>query len=128
MRRLVVTVVGVFPAFALCFFLLPASIAVVGEYVDTGDRGRLIDLVWCFFGIIGTFALFFSIEKAPGPIKMTGLVMGIAAMWGLDGFSIVSSGPWNFFFYGPVVVAVLLIIEGLHTLYKGANEPDRWSM
>lgn len=113
---------------ALCFFLLPASVAVIGDYLETGDRGYLIDLGWCIFGLVGTASLLCSVETAPGLLRIAGLVLGIAAMWGLDGFSVVSSGPWNFFFFSPVIVAVLLIVEGLYTLSVGVDEPDHWSM
>ena len=53
---------------------------------------------------------------------MIGLACGIAAVFGLDGFSIATSGTWRLVFLGPVIVAVLLIIEGLVAVPKDEDE------
>lgn len=129
MRALFVSVLGVFPACALCFFVLPGSVFAVGEFLRSGDLEFLWMFVWSICAAIGTFALFFSIERPPGPLRMVGLALGVGAMFALDGFSIVSSGLWRWVFIGPVVVAVLLIVEGLATLRAGDGAAeDHWSM
>lgn len=127
MRNLAVTVLGVFPACALCYFVLPASIFLIGDYLDTGDMDNLLNMLLTIFAVIGTFALFFSIDSPPGPVRIAGLVCGIIAMFGLDGFSYVGPSPWSLFFIGPVGVAVFLIIEGVNALNTKTDEPDHWS-
>lgn len=127
MRGLAVTVFGVLPASALCFFVLPASIYFVGEYFDNGEAGILVTIVWSVFAVIGTFALFFSIDSPPGPVRIVGLCCGVVAMYGLDGFSQIGPSAWSLFFIGPVVTAIFLIIEGLHSISTGDGAPDYWS-
>lgn len=121
------TVLGVFPACALCYFVLPASIFLIGDYLDSGDLNALIDFPLAIFAVIGTFALFFSIESPPGPVRIAGLVCGIIAMYGLDGFSYIGPSFWSLFFIGPVVIAVFLMIEGVNKLTTKKDEPDHWS-
>ena len=121
------TVLGVFPACALCYIVLPASIYLIGDYLDTGDIGILCNFLLAVFAVIGTFALFFSIDSPPGLVRMGGLVCGIIAMYGLGGFSYVGPSLWSLFLIGPVAVAVYLIIEGVNTLNAKTDEPDHWS-
>lgn len=121
------TVLGVFPACALCYFVLPASIFLIGNYLDSGDLNLLLTVALAIFAVIGTFALFFSIDSPPGPVRIAGLICGIIAMYGLEGFSYVGPSLWSFFFIGPVVVAVYLIIEGVNKLTAKTDEPDHWS-
>jgi len=127
MRSSFVTIFGVFPAFSLCFFVLPGLIAAIGEYLEKGESGTLLIIGWCVLAAVGTFALFFSIERTPGPVGMVGLICGIAAMYGLDGFSYIGPSLWSLFFVGPVVVAIFLIIEGLSTNASEVDETDYWS-
>ena len=118
---------GVFPACALCYFVLPASIFLIGDYLDSGDMNVLLKISLAIFAVIGTFALFYSIDSPPGPIRMAGLVCGLIAMYGLGGFSYIGLSLWSLFFIGPVVVAVFLIIEGVNKLTTKTDEPDHWS-
>ncbi len=122
-RQSAVTVFGVIPASILCLFLLGGLVGVLGEYLETGSRDDLVTIVWCALAVIGTFALFFSIEEPPGPIAMIGLGCGIAAMLGLDGLSI-GQGAWKLLFIAPMITAVSLIIEGLGALSNDSSEPD----
>jgi len=122
MRNLFVTVLGVIPACSLCFFVLPTSIYAIGEYFEKGESVTLLMILWCVLAVFGTFALFFSIESAPGPVRMLGLSFGIAAMYGLGGFDYIGPSLWSLFFVGPVAIAVFLIVEGLYSLT--ANDDD----
>ena len=126
MRNLSVTVLGVIPAFSLCYFILPISIYAVGEYLDTGESGILLMFLWCVLAVFGTFALFFSIESAPGPVRMVGLACGIAAMYGLDGFNYIGPSLWSLFFIGPIVIAIFLIFEGLYAISTTGDDSDDW--
>ena len=88
---------------------------------------NLLNILLAIFAVIGTFALFFSIESPPGPVRIVGLICGIIAMYGLGGFSYIGSSLWSLFFIGPVAIAVFLIIEGVTTLNAKSDEPDHWS-
>ena len=124
MRNLFVTVFGVIPACSLCFFILPTTIYSIGEYLDKGESGTLLMIAWCLFAVFGTFALFFSIEAAPGPVRIAGLVCGIAAMVGLGGFDYMGPSFWSLFFIGPVAIAVYLIAEGVYAHFSEDDDPD----
>ena len=125
MRKIVVSIFGVVPASILCFFVLPLSVGAVGEYVDTNDPEALTIIFVCISALIGTTALFFSVERTPNPIIMIGLVFGIVAIFGSGGLSF-SSGPWKLFFVGPVIVASFLILEGLVTPSNERRNYDEW--
>jgi len=126
MRNLSVTVIGVIPACSLCFFVLPVLVNAIGEYLDNGESGILLMILYCVLAVFGTFALFFSIERPPGPVRMVGLACGVAAMYGLGGFELVGPSLWSIFFIGPVVIAIFLIVEGVYTLSTEENDSDYW--
>ena len=129
MRALLISLFGVFPACALCFFVLPGSVFAIAEFLENGGFEFLWISVWGIGAAIGTFALFFSIERSPGPLRMVGLALGIGAMFALDGFSIAGGGLWKWIFIGPVVVAVLLIVEGVLIRRSDDGAADEhWSM
>ena len=123
MRQSAIIVFGVIPAFILCILVLVGLVAILGEYLGSGNRDHLITLVWCALCVIGTMALYFSIDDAPGPITMIGLFFGIAGMIGLDGLSI-GHGAWKLFFIAPMVTAGMLIIEGLSALSNRDRSSD----
>ncbi len=87
---------------------------------------NLLHILLAIFAVIGTFALFFSIDSPSGPVRIVGLICGIIAMYGLGGFSYIGPSLWSFFFIGPVAIAVFLIIEGVNTLNAKSDEPDHW--
>ena len=129
MRALLVSLFGVFPACALCFFVLPGSVFAIGGFLESGDLEFLWMFLWSIGAAIGTFALFFSIERRPGPLRMIGLALGIGAMFALDGFSIAGNSLWKWVFIGPVATAVLLIVEGVVMLRSDDGAADEhWLM
>lgn len=126
MRNLFVTILGVIPASFLCLFVLPGLLYAIGDYSNNGDSALLITILYCVLAVFGTFALFFSIDKPPGPLRMVGLACGIVAMYGLDGLIFLDASLWGLFFIGPVVIAILLIVEGVYTLSSEDDESDHW--
>ena len=127
MRNLLILVFGVIPACSLCFFVLPVSVQLIGEYLDHGDPETLLMILWCAMAVFGTFALVFSLARAPGPVRMVGLACGITAMYTLDGFYFVGPSLWSYFFVGPVVTAMYLIGEGLFANASDDNRPNDWT-
>lgn len=112
MRQAAVSFFGAFPAAVLCMPLLGVLIGSVGEYVESGNLESLLLSFWCVFGLIGTVALFFSIEAKPKPITMIGLGLGIAAVVGGGGLSL-SPSIWKWLIVAPMITAIVLILEGL---------------
>lgn len=111
MRQVIVTVFGFIPALCLCMLLMGALVGALDNYLRTSDHGILLTVFWCVSGLIGTIALFFSIEGKAGPATMLGLGLGIAATLATE-MLLVASGIWKLFIAAPMAVAIFLIIEG----------------
>ena len=117
MRQVIVSLFGFIPAFCLCILLVGALVGALDDYLHTSDRGILVTVFWCISGLIGTIALFFSIDDKPGPITVLGLGFGIATILA-TGMLSAASGAWKWIFVAPMVVASGLIVEGLIALLK----------
>jgi len=113
-----VSVFGFVPALCLCILLMGAMIGALDDYLHTNDHNLLVTVFWCISGLIGTIALFFSIEGKAGLITMLGLGLGIATILA-TGMLSAASGAWKLVFFAPMIVAVYLIIEGLIAYSKG---------
>lgn len=113
LRNALVAVFGVIPAAALCYFVLPLSVMYLGEFAEAQSKESALGIAVCAGALIGIIALVYSVKDPPNRIAIVGLVCGIAAVIGSGGLSF-SSGIWRvYFFLSPVIVAVLLILEGL---------------
>jgi len=117
-RQVIVSLFGFFPALCLCILLMGAMVGALDDYLHTSDHGILTTVFWCISGLIGTIALFFSIDDKPGPITMLGLGLGIATILA-TGMLSATSGAWILVFVVPMAVASYLIIEGLIAFSKG---------
>ena len=118
MRQVIVSLFGFFPALCLCILLMGAMVGALDDYLHTSDHGILTTVFWCISGLIGTIALFYSIDDKPGPITMLGLGLGIATILA-TGMLSATSGAWILVFVVPMAVASYLIIEGLIAFSKG---------
>ena len=118
MRQVIVSLFGFIPALCLCILLMGALIGALDDYLHTSDSEILITVFWCISGLIGTIALFFSIDDKSGPITMLGLGLGIATILA-TGMLSAASGVWKLVFVAPMVVAGYLIVEGLIANSKG---------
>jgi len=122
-RQVIVIVFGFIPALCLCILLMGAMVGALDDYLRTNDHGTLVTIFWCVSGLIGTIALFFSIEDRAGPVTMFGLGFGIAAVLA-TGMISPTSGAWNVVLAAPIVVAVFLIIEGLIAFSKESRHSE----
>jgi len=113
LRNVLVSVFGVLPAAALCYFVLPLFVMYLGEFEQGQSQDSAIGIAICVGALIGTIALVFSVKSPPNRITIVGLVCGIAAVIGSGGLSF-ASGLWTaYFFASPMIAAVILIVEGI---------------
>ena len=113
LRSILVSVFGVLPAAALCYFVLPLLVMYLGEFGEAELQENAIGVAVCVRALFGTVALVMSTKRPPNAITMLGLASGIAAAIGSGGLSF-ASGVWRaYFFVSPTIVAVILIVEGL---------------